>query len=1282
MPVFASADKRNAVASSSNEALQSRLGDQAAAYGGAESASGSSLRAMAEASNRSPRVRSQIQLARSLNSRSFAVTRSLEHDADEIGAGAINDREVFDGQPPVQRSEKIIGNSAAPVQRTRADAENVGAWLTGGNREFVPYLLDRDENNLDRLKLMLINNHGLLEDDPNYFRIQRHWFPNMGREEFDNAVNQDITEDPLFAYAGIPFETSPTPLDWESSEIDIEEEEAESQWYGHKRKFSLGSGGPEKEERKHPERKKHRIATSEEDEDDEEGLNEESLLHSFRSTSTGTSETIGERSWKVLGGFGAITEIEEIKQEQQEPQPLGLVSWNVAHFSNKDIGEALQAFSEQFETFSGKDWRALFIELDEFAALVNTSLARFKRAPTTVSSREEPQRSRVGRSLEKRKKESEFESDETLRQEHKKTFGGLKGDVELTLLGLTSDLENVRNARSQINAGEYEAEIDKVVRIDWEELWERAKSDRQARIDLADKVKQLRKFENIAEPAKKIITVTKKLLSASHLQTLLSRIAGEKYGELLTILSDVAVKLPRVGTINELGRALHSFNIATHIEEMFKNNEWLDLLALQEVNDPSLLKQTATGYDLYSGPHLVSGGENPQQEFYPLLVRKGSNIRVESVFVVITSGLMTPVGHDQTEYWDKEGGIYRPIVVYQIRKGDEKGPTWIAIVHTTPEPDTKGEVAEFNRRAIFKEVEAGLKTLEGLADQRGIPLIIGGDYYLTSEALVKDLAGESLTDVGLDFNIEDIKAKTKRLRTILQYLLAKEEEKLRAQSEEQEEQKSTPVPVSRPEGVSDREIADAEQSTQRILEIERGRDAVEALRERIKFLNEALTDDQLLKNFYGLTVKHQIEELGLLVAQSVTGTNPKKDPLGRWFDLQIADFFIHNEQWKSVELGIVRPEGKLLTVDTEERTYSRYWQRFSDHFPVGGLFSLGKENLRRNPAFVRAAADEETALELNTSRFAELEADRRFGFKDRSVAAAFIGLMKPSYRAAGAVAYLKRRYEELVEQAILESDLDLFDISEPQGVKGYIEAIERLEDSLELDEEDRLLLIRPEDFEPDYDEGETGKGSESKKRRSYPERESTTRHSKEELSDDEYELTRKTREKGKQKKKEKGTEKEQIRKQVRIVKRQSSFGSKFQSGLSELELSSRQREQEENEDYDALSEQRDATEANFLLEQGGQLIPENLAGDNMRDAIQYLGNMYRVRLRTRAQREEFIETIGARYSEGMSAYFASQVQTDTPQTRAEFYRRERDYIRALFQKLNTNSTGGGIVITN
>jgi hypothetical protein len=305
------------------------------------------------------------------------------------------------------------------------------------------------------------------------------------------------------------------------------------------------------------------------------------------------------------------------------------------------------------------------------------------------------------------------------------------------------------------------------------------------------------------------------------------------------------------------------------------------------------------------------------------------------------------------------------------------------------------------------------------------------------------------------------------------------------------------------------------------------------LQEKIQLLQkirlillEAKKEAQILRNPRRWTVAKKIEALGLSLAQPVGGTNPKKSGPDKElnandrFYLQIADFFVHNTHLQEVITGILDPEGGILSVDAEDLRNSRYWQHFSDHFPVGAVYATGKLSPANRQAMVRNNPQQarELANVSNINRFARLhrtrllnkanlseeaweklpshpgflsewktflhepgfseseqahlweklhslttlpEEKRKDGWRELKAALNDLRSLSDKEREDAALQYL-RQYLQQCRPLPSEHGNQL------ESIDDYIEEIQAHEIQSNVSEARRLFVTRPEDFEPDY----------------------------------------------------------------------------------------------------------------------------------------------------------------------------------------------------------------------
>ena len=128
--------------------------------------------------------------------------------------------------------------------------------------------------------------------------------------------------------------------------------------------------------------------------------------------------------------------------------------------------------------------------------------------------------------------------------------------------------------------------------------------------------------------------------------------------------------------------------------------------------------------------------------------------------------------------------------------------------------------------------------------------------------------------------------------------------------------------------------------------IERNNSLAKTLRHRIRNLCE-------------ITFEGQVKPL-FNVIQTIWGTNlhgeANLDPTGagkmEYTYLRLADFVVCSKEFQTVDVGLFLNNGKLTRVDDDKLTTCLYWRALSDHFPIGGRFSLASNDLAVRRVFV------------------------------------------------------------------------------------------------------------------------------------------------------------------------------------------------------------------------------------------------------------------------------------------------------------------------------------------
>ncbi len=757
-----------------------------------------------------------------------------------------------------------------------------------------------------------------------------------------------------------------------------------------------------------------------------------------RNSTKYTGETVDLQLPDNLGSQQTTTQDQTDKMEaevdmQSHSKPIGIVTWNVAHFSDKETiappePESDPEDMEQEEGAKDKDTVAEITRLG-FQERLQFILDKFR--------------------IVKAGWDDFCDEANAFITAINKYIGN--DDLWLGVQDTDNTKERlakvVNTAKGALDgSGGLFDQLTEYTELDWNAWYNEALVDNKKKVPLAQKTKAFRAFgrEYVNELIWVLSAVTKiwgpDVKAATFLNNMTGHIeannADDKkkkqrvvsIGLLKDKKAQMRSQLNRT-EIEEVARALHTRNIALQVEQMFSNNSWLDIVILQEVNNPKLLEDPGSSYDMITGPEMSSGGKNPQKEYYPILLRKGSGFAVTDSFYMDTAGRKIPLGEAEKEdgkqgneepttekgkqqevKWDKSQGIYRPIIVYElqrtVKESGKKETVWVGVVHTTPETDSG--IAEFNRVNIFNEIKAGLQQLSNMSAAKGIPLIVGGDYYLTAEALVmeetrKRKRNEKLSEKEQEqlkkdqaairemHRATDTERKTlvdsqKAHRTLMNRLLEVQQLDKRLQNarkqleglEDKQSRKAVRLKRSITDTENDIALKLQPYKLKTVEELENycaeQQLEQEERNKQLKMLTEVRKDKQILRNMHKNTTQEQVKAMGLTVTQSISGTNPKEDPLTDWSKLQIADFFI-DKGWQTGKAGILRSEGKMVSTDAEDLRHSQYWQHFSDHFPVGGVFSsMPKDNETvmnfLEDAFVEDEKAEATAKQANINLFA------------------------------------------------------------------------------------------------------------------------------------------------------------------------------------------------------------------------------------------------------------------------------------------------------------------------
>lgn len=370
-----------------------------------------------------------------------------------------------------------------------------------------------------------------------------------------------------------------------------------------------------------------------------------------------------------------------------EPSPsgqLGLVSWNVAHYSDKDVPGQVEALTNFFEKFP----------IDQVESVLE--LAE-QRSQFLVDARAETRPVRTINRI--------FKGD---------------GAKEEDVLDTKSTFKKLRELKEKWSP----------------DLLDQCEKDLSARVRVVDLAKQLSRLKKELDKVMQVLGLLDKGTC---------KVLGFGAAELKTASSHKS--FPKHSFMDQLQSTFHSRLVELHVADFFAlpANAGIDCVGLQEVNNITGLVGGGKGrpYQTCAGPRLIAHGGDGQVEYYPLLLRPESGLQVHKVHIVGTDGeIQTRVakGRDPaTQYgeyvWEKESARFRPIVVYELSKRDQS-KFLIGVVHTSPEADRKAGMGEFRRAPIYAQVREPLTVLKSMAEKANMPLMVIGDYYLTPEAIV------------------------------------------------------------------------------------------------------------------------------------------------------------------------------------------------------------------------------------------------------------------------------------------------------------------------------------------------------------------------------------------------------------------------------------------------------------------------------------------------------------------------------------------------------------------
>jgi hypothetical protein len=317
--------------------------------------------------------------------------------------------------------------------------------------------------------------------------------------------------------------------------------------------------------------------------------------------------------------------------------------------------------------------------------------------------------------------------------------------------------------------------------------------------------------------------------------------------------------------------------------------------------------------------------------------------------------------------WSKDCKVYRPVVVYKLKTDD--GVVTIGDVHTSPGDGDK----EWWRYPEYDQLETAFR--KGGRDGYWL---MGGDYYLSAEARVKETPADTLVT-----DLEDEYEDVVELYEGVTGIPVQSDHTLKKRKRKEDEARELTVGE-----------AQAAIFRSQSLQVRPSTIKTDAVREAngaplpfaadldrelssSKRLDHNASGADIFRNVLGLTFEKVLPG-HWTIAQAISGTNSNKKvhdfpayairpgqvrhdlvERARKFTraritskMRIADFFIFNQAWGqskdstslSCKVGLLAPTGigpgsGIYWYDEENLAISRYWLAISDHFPVGGIFT-------------------------------------------------------------------------------------------------------------------------------------------------------------------------------------------------------------------------------------------------------------------------------------------------------------------------------------------------------
>jgi Domain of unknown function (DUF4157) len=518
-----------------------------------------------------------------------------------------------------------------------------------------------------------------------------------------------------------------------------------------------------------------------------------------------------------------------------------------------------------------------------------------------------------------------------------------------------------------------------------------------------------------------------------------------------TSIGDTINRLLTLLPADDLERAVSELKRSTVVDlvtRQFFRNPAINLVLINEMNlgishlEPKadaefglskgpvmLAKGQALGADAKSGISVRSGeGEQQvggkQYEYYPALHRTGDNgLEAKGSFYVSTTGEFAPQDRDKGKNlavpWNKsqdseeDEATFRGIVVHRYEQDGQE--FWAGVLHTTP----AGK--DLDRRDIWPQIETPLDELNKLATSFKIPLLVGGDFYIPAEGIVRgkrpEMNAVEAAHLGrvkawnLARNVF-LKAAQDESGAKLEKLIANVKKNTKTAKTVRKSRRRAPVtrkrvtPFQPAPGILQAGHSTLWEKYRNLVakyfknpEFGAQFDAKEALKllapgmgfsdiTWFKTLGGGdITELDILRNYRQppkgdqekyrergvefddppplVTMERVLKNLNYRVVQSGNPTNPKEHGRGE-NKMQLADLFLVNEYWQTTRSGLVTPDSaQLKPVDTRVLSATQIYWKISDHSPTVLLGSTVPNDPAVHGAFAVSQEARKLAVKAN-----------------------------------------------------------------------------------------------------------------------------------------------------------------------------------------------------------------------------------------------------------------------------------------------------------------------------